>query len=87
MTYDINSFKRLDDAVTIIAHEIKNPIAAALANLALIEANDKEGVCERYCKTIEQELYRINQLVLDLINYGLPGTNLDKKTIVRLPER
>ena len=59
----------LEEMTVIIAHEIKNPITSALANLALIEVSDDERKYESYCSTIEEELYLINQIVTDSIRF------------------
>jgi len=57
----------ISEALAVVAHEIKNPLSAALANLALIQESDKEHVYTEYCEIIKRELYRINQQVIDLI--------------------
>ena len=71
-TTDNSDKDTIHEAVTIMAHEIKNPLSAALANLTLIRESDKEQNYTQYCQIIERELYRINQLVIDLIHIGLP---------------
>ena len=57
----------LEEMTVIIAHEIKNPISLALANLALIKVSDDEKKYQSYCNNIEKELYLINQIVVDSI--------------------
>jgi signal transduction histidine kinase len=45
-----------------IAHEIKNPVALALANLEIMKAEDGENRPERYA-ALEKQLHKINDLV------------------------
>ena len=72
---DMSSFgddlETLEEMAATIAHEIKNPLALALANLDLIKVNDIDAKYSKYCAVIEQELYTINSLVLDLIHITL----------------
>ena len=63
-----DSLETLEEMAATIAHEIKNPLALALANLDLIKVSDTDEKYKKYCGIIEQELYRINQLVIDLIH-------------------
>ncbi|MDR1558842.1 MAG: HAMP domain-containing histidine kinase [Clostridiales bacterium] len=65
------NLETLEEIAATIAHEIKNPLALALANLDLIKARDTGKKYKKYCGIIEQELYKINQLVMDLINITL----------------
>ncbi|MDR3239265.1 MAG: HAMP domain-containing histidine kinase [Clostridiales bacterium] len=58
----------LDEMAATVAHEIKNPLALALANLDMIKICDVEGKFEKNCRIIQKELYKINQLVVDLIH-------------------
>jgi signal transduction histidine kinase len=57
----------LEEMAATVAHEIKNPLALALANLDTIKLIDKEGKFAKHCGIIERELYKINDLVLDFI--------------------
>ena len=68
----------LGEIAVTIAHEIKNPLAVALANIDLIKETDTAEVYEKYCGIIEQELYKINQLVFDLINITLLSNESDE---------
>ena len=63
------NMRSLEDMTVFIAHEIKNPISSALANLALIKMNDGEEEFKNYCSIIERELYIMNQLVIDVIRF------------------
>ena len=65
------NMETLEEMAATIAHEIKNPLALALANLDLIKVSDNGEKYKKYCDIIEQELYRVNRLVLDLINITL----------------
>jgi signal transduction histidine kinase len=57
-----------EEMAATVAHEIKNPLALAMANLDIIRLCDTEGKYEKYCAVIKKELIKINSLVLDLIN-------------------
>ncbi|MDR1913978.1 MAG: HAMP domain-containing histidine kinase [Clostridiales bacterium] len=57
-----------EEIAATIAHEIKNPLALALANLDIIKISDIDGQFKKNCAVIEKELFKINQLVLDLIH-------------------
>ena len=61
----------MPEKMVAIAHEIKNPIASALANIQLIKIVDTAKTFQNNCCIIEQELYKINQLVLDVIRESL----------------
>jgi len=71
MSHVEDNLETLEEMAATIAHEIKNPLALALANLDLIKVCDFGDKCQKYCDIIEQELYTINQLVLDLIHITL----------------
>jgi len=71
MTSFGDNLETLEEMAATIAHEIKNPLALALANLDLIKVSDTGEKCKKYCDTIEHELFTINQLVLDLIHIAL----------------
>jgi len=66
-----DNLETLEEMAATIAHEIKNPLALALANLDLIKISDSEAKYKKYCDIIEHELYTINHLVLDLIHISL----------------
>ena len=66
-----DNLETLEEMAATIAHEIKNPLALALANLDLIKVSDIGGKCKKYTNIIEHELYTINQLILDLIHITL----------------
>jgi len=66
-----DNLETFEEMAATIAHEIKNPLALALANLDLIKVTDIGEKCKKYCDIIEHELYTINQLVLDLIHVTL----------------
>ena len=66
-----DNLETLEEMAATLAHEIKNPLALALANLDLIKVSDIGGKCKKYTDIIEHELYTINQLVLDLIHITL----------------
>ena len=65
------NMQTLEEMAATIVHEIKNPLALALANLDLIKVSDTEEKYKKYCAVIEHELYKINQLVLDFIHVKL----------------
>ncbi|MDR2650323.1 MAG: HAMP domain-containing histidine kinase [Clostridiales bacterium] len=65
------NLETLEEMAATIAHEIKNPLALALANLDLIKVSDTEEIYKKYCSIIEQELFKINRLVMDLIHITL----------------
>ena len=78
MCYLWGNSETLDEIAVTIAHEIKNPLAVASANLNLIKELDIGEVYEKYCSIIEQELYKINQLVFDLLNISLFSNESDE---------
>lgn len=53
------AFPCMEDA---IAHEIKNTVALALANIGLIALSDEHHIMEGYCEHLERALIRINTL-------------------------
>jgi len=65
------NMETLEQIAATIAHEIKNPLALALANLELIKVGDTAEKYKKYCDIIEHELYKINQLVIDFIHNTL----------------
>jgi signal transduction histidine kinase len=65
------NMETLEQIAATIAHEIKNPLALALANLELIKVGDTAENYKKHCDIIEQELYKINQLVIDFIHNTL----------------
>jgi signal transduction histidine kinase len=65
------NMETLEQIAATIAHEIKNPLALALANLELIKVEDTDQKYKKYCVIIEHELYKINQLVIDFIHNTL----------------
>jgi len=71
MSSNWGNMETLEEMAATIAHEIKNPLALALANLDLIKVSDTGEKYKKHCSIIEQELYKINQLVLDLIHITL----------------
>jgi len=66
----------LDEDLVIISLEIKNSITLALANLNYIKTNCADKQYKKYCNLIEQEIHRLNQLVLDLIHRTSDPDNL-----------
>ncbi|MDR1000496.1 MAG: HAMP domain-containing histidine kinase [Clostridiales bacterium] len=62
------SYETFEETAATIAHEIKNPLQLALANLDIIKISDTESRYGKNCAVIERELFKINQLVLDLIH-------------------
>jgi len=79
-----DNLETLEEMAATIAHEIKNPLALALANLDLIKLHDPEEKYRKYCDTIEHELYSINQLVLDLIHISLVQEQSDPFDLTEL---
>ena len=64
----LENLETAEEMTVIVAHEIKNPISLALAYLALIKVGDDGEKFINYCDIIEQELYLINQIVVDSIH-------------------
>ena len=50
-----------------VAHEIKNPLALAMANISLIKLGDSERKYSKQCSVIENELEKINEMVVELV--------------------
>jgi signal transduction histidine kinase len=68
---NMETLETLEQMAATIAHEIKNPLALALANLDLIKLSDTDGKYKKYCDIIKHELYKINTLVLEFIHNTL----------------
>jgi len=73
----MNHPESMNDAVTAIAHEIKNPLSVAMANLTLLQGSDEKEDIKKYASIIEKELYRINQLVVDFIHVGMADEHME----------
>jgi len=70
---------RLDDLVTVVSHDLRNPLRTLSASLALIETDDEESL-ERCHRTIE----RMEQLIDDLVNLAQHGETESEPTPVHL---
>ncbi len=57
-----------DEVRVMVAHEMKNPISLALANVGLIRMQDQEGRFQRQCDAITKELSGLNRLVTDFLD-------------------
>lgn len=55
----------VEELAATVAHEIKNPVALALANLYMIKTEDQDNRYSKYCGVIERELYKISELVTE----------------------
>ena len=75
LLFEVNKSENLEEIAATIAHEIKNPLAVALANLSLIKISSTDEKTEKYCNIIEKELYKINQLILEYINLKIINEN------------
>jgi len=62
------NMEKLEQLAVAMAHEIKNPLALALANLELIRVSDTTEKYKKYCNIIKQELYRVNQQIIDFVH-------------------
>lgn len=56
-----------DEMARAVAHEIKNPVALAMANVALIRLTDDLDEMSGYCDRIERALMSINTLAQRLL--------------------
>ncbi|WP_277540690.1 response regulator [Haloarcula laminariae] len=60
--------ERLDEFVTVVSHDLRNPLRTLSASLALIETDDEESL-ERCHRTVE----RMEQLIDDLVDLARHG--------------
>lgn len=69
---EIDKVKKLEsikqEFITNFTHEIKTPLGIIDGYIELIETTDNENKKEQYLKTIEQEVSRINELVIAMLN-------------------
>ncbi len=69
---EIDKVKKLEsikqEFITNFTHEIKTPLGIIDGYIELIETTDNENKKEQYLKTIEQEVSRINELVMAMLN-------------------
>lgn len=56
-----------EELAATVAHEIKNPLSMALANVYLMKKEDKERNFAKYSGAIEIELQKINELLIDFL--------------------
>jgi len=59
---------RLDDLVTVVSHDLRNPLRTLSASLDLIETDDRESI-ERCHRTVA----RMEELIDDLVNLARHG--------------
>lgn len=71
---------RLDELVTVVSHDLRNPLRTLSASLALIETDDQESL-ERCHRTID----RMEQLIDDLVNLARHGETESEPAPVHLP--
>lgn len=75
-------FKSMEEIAAGLAHEVKNPLSLVKANLDLLELNDLQKRYEKNYKIMHREIERINDLLLDFIQFAKPTE--DYKTVFSL---
>ncbi|MCL2352664.1 MAG: HAMP domain-containing histidine kinase [Firmicutes bacterium] len=71
----VPSEETFEEIAACVAHEIKNPLALALANISLIRLGDSERKYAKQCQVIENELEKINDMVVELVVCARGGQN------------
>lgn len=72
--------ERLDEFASVVAHDIRNPLAVATGNLAL--ASERVDLPE--LDTAEGSLERIQEILEDLLTVAREGKRVDERTEVKL---
>lgn len=75
-------FKTMEEIAAGLAHEVKNPLSLVKANLDLLELGDLQKRHEKNYKIMHREIERINNLLLDFIQFAKPMD--DYKTVFSL---
>lgn len=77
----------LEQVAATLAHEVKNPLSLVKANIDILEQNDAEERNSRSYKIMRRELDKINELLLDFIQFAKPaGEGLSRLRLRELLE-
>ena len=66
----------IEQIAATVAHELKNPIALVLANIDLLELDDKDNKNQKVYNTMRRELNNVMNIMLDFIQLS-KNTELD----------
>lgn len=64
--------KSIEQIAAGLAHEVKNPLSLVRANIDLLELTDSEDMHKKNYQIMRRELERINDLMLDFIQFAKP---------------
>jgi PAS domain S-box-containing protein len=70
--------ERLNDFASIVSHDLRNPLSVASMNVELAREKDKS---EKYLDKIESSLYRMEELIEDLLSRARGDQELDRESL------
>ncbi|MCL2461780.1 MAG: HAMP domain-containing histidine kinase [Defluviitaleaceae bacterium] len=80
------SEETFEEIAASVAHEIKNPLALAMANISLIKLADSERKYSKQCSVIENELEKINYMVAELVISARNGQIDRNDEVIRIED-